>query len=115
MNRLSERRLAENEVVFRQLNNEIKDFVLVDGKDTVYANRPLNFYCECSNMDCRERIAITAQTYDGLHGGPKEFLVKTGHAMPEIEIVVKQGDGFMLVEKKEVPPAPEDVDPKRFI
>lgn len=115
MDALSDRRLAENEVIFRQFNTEIKDFVLEDAQDTVYAHRPLRFYCECSNMDCRERLEITAQEYDKLHANRKHFTVKPGHVIPEIEKIIKKAKEYEVVEKKQVPPAPKDIDPKLFL
>lgn len=115
MNKLSERRLAENEVIFRQINSEIKEFVIEDALSSTYAKQPLRFYCECSNMDCRERIEITADEYDSLHKDTKHFVLRAAHFTPEIERVVKETDKYIVVEKYNMPPVPEEIDPKRFL
>jgi hypothetical protein len=115
MDKLSKRRLAENEVIFRQINTEIKEFVLEDSADSAFADKPLRFYCECSNMDCRERIVMTAQEYERLHDDEMNFIVRPGHAMPEVENEVKKDGGYVVVKKMDLPPAPEDIDPKRFL
>jgi len=115
MDKLSERRLAENEVILRQLNTEIKEFVLQDAPNEAFAKQPLRFFCECSNFDCRERIPITAKEYDELHRGDKNFIIRPGHNTPEIENVVDDKDTYMVVEKHDLPPAPKDIDPKRFL
>ncbi len=114
MQELSDRRLAENEVIFKQLNTEIKDFVIEDAPNSPYANKPLRFYCECSNLDCRERIPITAQEYDKLHKNNRRFILKPSHYLPEIEKIVERGKDFIVVEKLKVPPLPKQIDPARF-
>ena len=115
MDSVSERRLAENEVIFKQLNEEVKAFVLEDASDTEFATKKLGFYCECSNMDCRQRIRLTAKEYDDIHSNEKRFVLLPGHDMPQVETVVTKSEDHMVVEKINMPPLPEDIDPKRFI
>jgi hypothetical protein len=114
MKDFSERRLVENELLFKQLNDEAKEFVLEGKSDGAWAHKKLRFYCECSNIDCRERIEITANEYDAIHSNRKRFIVKPGHDMPDIEQVVGSEVQYIVVEKNKMPPAPKQVDPIRF-
>jgi hypothetical protein len=107
MDELSERRLAENEVIFREVNKSVQEFI---EKDLYNAHSgPLHFYCECSNAACRQRVALTAQKYKELHQNSKRFVVVRGHELPEIEKVIQQEDGYAVVEKYGDPPTPEEL------
>lgn len=103
MKDFSERRLIENELLFKQLNDEAKEFVLEGKTQNEWTNRKLRFYCECSNTDCRERIELTAAEYDGLHTNRKRFVIRPGHDIPEIEHIVDRDAKYMVVEKEKVP------------
>ena len=96
MEKLSERRLKENEVIFQQANKGVADFVLEDVGDD---QRLINFYCECSNMDCRERIPLNASEYFELHKNQRRFIALKGHEIPEIEKIISRHAGFSVVEK----------------
>lgn len=107
MDKLSERRLAENEVIFREANRDIQKFV----KGEENGGRTLiNFYCECSRPKCRERITLTVDTYDELHKNKRQFISIPGHEVPEVERVIRKEDGFSVIEKFADPPAPEEID-----
>lgn len=75
MDKPSERRLAENEVIFRTFNEEAKDFVLEDAQRMPLAGKPLRFYCECSDLRCIERIELTADVYERLHQTSRRFVL----------------------------------------
>ena len=110
----SERRLVENEAIFKQINNDVKDFVLEDAPFSEYAKKELNFYCECSDINCRERIRLTAQTYEDLHENKKQFIIKNGHEIPEIEKIIRESNGYLIVEKLKVPPEAGEFEYARF-
>jgi hypothetical protein len=106
MDKLSERRLKENEVIFQQANKGVADFVLEEkGGDPV-----IKFYCECSNMDCRERIPLRASKYSELHKNKRQFIALNGHEMPKIEKIVSKHEDFSVVEKYGDVPSVEDID-----
>lgn len=107
MNKFSERRLKENEVIFQQANKGVAEFVQ---EATGESNPVIRFYCECSNMDCRQRIPLTAQKYTELHQNKRQFIAIAGHEMPEIEKVVLNGPGYTVVEKFGEVPSPEDIE-----
>ena len=110
MNEFSERRLTENEAIFKKLNGEVKDFVLEDASDTEFARKKLNFYCECSDLRCRQRIILTAKEYEDIHKNKKQFIIKHNHHIPEIEKIVSENNGYILVEKFKMPPEAGEVD-----
>lgn len=111
---LSERRMAENEVFFRQQNEEMQKSIEAftamakqDGHDDLLDNddTPLHFYCECSDENCRKRIELQPSKYDKIHKKRNRFLIICGHEAPSVEQVVERKDGFCVVEKL-VPPPP---------
>lgn len=114
MDKLSERRLAENEVIFRQVNEDVKEFVLENASDKKWENKKLRFYCECSNMDCRSRIQITAKEYDAVHSNKKRFIIRPGHDIPEIEKIINNKVTYVVIEKYKLPPVPQKIEGKHF-
>lgn len=108
MDEASKQYLAETEVIFRETNQDVADFIVEDeGPDT---RTTLPFYCECSNTDCRDRIRLTPQTYTKLHKNKRQFIAVTGHEIPEIEKVVRQEDGFFVIEKYGDPPDSQSIE-----
>jgi hypothetical protein len=92
-----EERLAKNEIIFRDVNERIKD--AADGADPVDA-RDLGFLCECSNVDCTMRLRVSLADYERARSDASQFIVALGHELPEIEHVVFVGDGFQIVSKE---------------
>lgn len=98
MNRLSERRLAENELVFRHSNLKNKNRQQRKSS-TDDSQLLLDFYCECSNLDCRERITLTASDYEKAHRNNSQFAALPGHENPSIEKVLTTEGHYNVVEK----------------
>lgn len=109
---LSERRLVENELIFKRLNQKVVD-ELAELKDLAFAHnqpalapdttQPLYFYCECSDIKCDERIAISPEEYDRIHKESRRFVTVSGHQIPEIEQVIKSTPEYDVVEKNREP------------
>ena len=95
-----EARLARNEVMFRAINERIRELA---GRFEVAANdktATLAFLCECSDETCVERVELTTQQYDDVRGIPARFVVRPGHeATPLVERVVYRSEGFVIVRK----------------
>ncbi len=108
MDKLSERRLVENEVIFRESNKSIAEFI--EETDAVAASTPLRFFCECSKTECRERIELSPEEYKELHQNNRQFIILVGHEMPKIEKVVEQKQGFNIIEKFMSPPSLEELN-----
>jgi hypothetical protein len=106
MDKLSERRLVENEVIFREANKSVQEFAeqINDG------DRKVPFFCECSNAFCRDKILLSAKMYGKQHNDERHFIVLPGHEMSELERVIKKDKRFNIIEKMTEIPSPEEVD-----
>ena len=96
MEEAQEKRLAMNEVLFRDVNERIREISDTFGqKDATY-----NFLCECSDPMCAEKVVLTRAEYEHVRAESTRFVVVKGHAMPEIESVVEQAKDHVVVEKE---------------
>jgi hypothetical protein len=102
----TERRLKENEIIFREANQNIQQFI---EETTGKENEKVSFYCECSNMKCKERIKITTKQYKQAHQNQKQFIVVPGHEVTKIEKVLKKSAAFNLVEKTGAMPSEDSL------
>lgn len=109
---LSERRLIENELIVRELNQkvvssltELKELARAHNQASLAPDttQPLHFYCECSDIDCSERIVISPEEYKKIHRHTRNFVVARGHLVPEIEKVIKKMPEYDIVEKNRDP------------
>jgi hypothetical protein len=93
-----EARLARNEVVFRAINERIRE--LGSRFDDAQHAEPLAFICECADETCVERVHLTPQQYDDVRAIPVRFVVVPGHeATPLVERVIYRSDQFVVVRK----------------
>jgi len=91
-----EERLARNEVLFRNVNEQIEQAAIAQGIDEhVY-----EFFCECSNIDCSLRLPLTLAVYEEVRADPTWFVVAPGHELPEIEVVIRRSAEFQVVRKE---------------
>ena len=86
-------RLAQNEVMFRRVNERIA----ADRRDG--ARDELELVCECSDRDCLKVLKIEVAEYEWLRLNPRRFAVLPGHEAPAVEDVVERHDRFVVVEK----------------
>jgi hypothetical protein len=95
------RRLGENEVLYREVNERVlelqNDFGIDDGRT--------EFVCECARLDCTERISMTTAEYEEVRADPARFAVVHGHQIPEIEDVVEERERYLVIEKRPGGPA----------
>ena len=90
-----ERRMAQNEAFFREVNERIDDVA-----DRHRYSRGLNEYlCECANPDCTFRVPLSAPEYEAVRADGSRFVVLPGHHTPEVEVLVSQDDRFWIVTK----------------
>lgn len=115
--KLSVRRQVENEVVFRQTNERVQkelDGLKKMAKAEGYTSLPdtdditLHFYCECSDENCAERIAMKLTLYNEFHNNRKQFLISPDHEALGIERVVLKDLNYTIVEKFATPPETAD-------
>jgi len=106
----SERRMAENEVVFRMLNEQVeKDFDKIkkvseaaglEGDEyPTQDNTPLHFYCECFDENCEDRIIMKPEEYAEIHEERDRFIIIAKHNAEEIETVVRREESYWVVNK----------------
>jgi redox-regulated HSP33 family molecular chaperone len=99
----SRMRREENEVIFRERNEDIKNLVKSAAPNPV-GDLTLRFTCECSNEECTDGIDMTIQNYELSRGNKRQFFVKIGHEQRDIERVVNHKD-YNVVEKFNEPPS----------
>jgi hypothetical protein len=99
MENLSERRLVENEMLFRSTNREVQRRVKRDRHGDEPDGVKLHFYCECSRFYCRDRIKLTVDEYEVATVNEKQFIVLPGHENMTVEKVVSRANGYVVVEK----------------
>jgi hypothetical protein len=90
------RRFAENEALFRELNDRIDDTgerFFFEGEEAQ------NFVCECGHAGCKEWVTVKISEYEAIRSHPARFFVSGGHDEPEAERVVAETSRFAVVEK----------------
>lgn len=88
-------RLARNEDVFRRANDDIEAAAEKHGSDS----HAYEFFCECSDEACTERVRVTLAEYQHARADPTRFIVVKGHVLREIEHVVETVRDHVVIEK----------------
>ena len=94
MSEAREERLAQNEVVFRTVNEAIDQIAIGLGGD-----QPYEFVCECATSGCFERVELTLKEYERVRGDGSRFLLRPGHEDIEVELVVESHPEYLVVQK----------------
>jgi hypothetical protein len=89
-------RIAKNEAVFRATNRAIEHAGQEAGGGT---DELLEVLCECGRQGCSGVITLTVADYDGVHSQDDRFVVLQGHESTEIERVVEERAGYLVVDK----------------
>jgi hypothetical protein len=97
------RRVGENEVLFRTVNEEVQALDRRFGART--GAQTMEIVCECGRTDCMERIELLPDMYEALRADGARFAVKPGHVVPEVEEVAERQDRYWVVRKREGGPA----------
>lgn len=93
-------RMAKNEVLFRSLNERVREITDTLALNGVVENRALEEYlCECADEQCMEQVRLTRREYEDVRANPLRFFVALGHVAPEIEEIVGENERFTVVEK----------------
>ena len=92
-----EKRIAENEAFFRDLNERKAEW-LRGGLQAA------GFRCECWRIDCGVRIQLSEREWQEVRSRAERFAVAPGHTAidvePGVEEVVKKYQHFWIVEKR---------------
>lgn len=88
-------RAARNESLFRAVNEQIKGltdaFAVVAGSFAIA--------CECADTSCIETLELSPEEYEAIRAEPRQFAVRPEHVYPDTEEVVRESNGFVVVEK----------------
>jgi hypothetical protein len=93
-----ERRVAENEVLFNTVNEQILSLGEALPGD---GDAPFSIICECGNDQCTERIELDRAVYQDVRLRPAQFIVLRGHEIPDTEHVIGEATSYLIVEKDE--------------
>jgi hypothetical protein len=103
----TQERLANNQAVFREVNESIES-----GR-WPGENSPVAFRCECAQLGCDVMIEVPIREYERVRANPRRFLVATEHHLPEVETLVEVFEDYLVVEKRgEAGRAAEESDPR---
>lgn len=105
---IAERRQIENEMIFRRANEQVTDGL--DELDAMHIeddniellrkeDLALEFICECSDENCKERVQMKLSTYQMIHVDRKCFVIRVGHQVEAIEEIVSTGPDYSVVRK----------------
>ena len=96
----SERRAAQNEDLFRRLNERLHTLASI-GDTSPGTDKLERCLCECSQATCSRVIELTADEYRAVRARDRRFLVfpDATHTVPEVETVVERHRRYWVVEK----------------
>jgi hypothetical protein len=89
------RRIAENEVIFRSVNEQLRSL----NSTLTTLTDPLQIVCECGTRSCTERIPVALEAYLEVREDPTLFITKPGHDFPETERVESKQEQYWTVRK----------------
>ena len=95
------RRIGLNEAMFREINERLE--ALAEKTTSQFGG--LDLVCECGYRDCADRITLTLAEYRQLRSDPLLFAVLPGHQIPDVEDVVQEMSGWLIVRKGPGEPA----------
>ena len=103
-----EQRLAQNEALFREVNERVETLAHQLGP-----NVPYEFLCECANAECTFRLTLPLKVYESVRAEPQQFVVLPLHYTPEVEDLVLKEDAYWVVRKTgEAGEYVEQLDPR---
>jgi hypothetical protein len=73
----------------------MKQHIPAEEHDTV----KIEFYCECSDPDCRQKVPLTLEDYEQLHNKDSRFVIFPGHVTPAVERVIHNKPTMQVVDK----------------
>jgi len=103
-----EQRLAQNEALFREVNERVDAIAHKLGPDV-----PYEFLCECANADCTFRLTLPNAVYEAVRSDPRQFVILPLHYTPEVEELVLEEETYWVVRKTgDAADYAERVDPR---
>jgi diaminopimelate decarboxylase len=94
-------RQARNEALMRAVNEQI---AALGGTAGSWADseQQFDFQCECGRAEaCESRVLMTRSAYERVRRQRDRFAVVPGHQTDELEYVVEEGNGYVIVDKRD--------------
>jgi hypothetical protein len=90
-----ELRAARNQSIFRAVNDKLVELnrAFVSAADTFV------IACECADVTCVRTLEIRPDAYQEVRSSPRRFAVLRGHVYADVEDIVSEADGYVVVEK----------------
>jgi hypothetical protein len=88
------RRLAQNEALFREVNERVETLSHQLGPSV-----PYHFLCECASPDCTMRISLPLSVYEQVRADGRQFVVLPRHYTPDVEDLVIEEETYWVVRK----------------
>jgi len=85
--------MIENEKLFREVNERVADL------QANYSGPDPEWVCECGDETCFDKVSVPIDDYQQIRAHDDWFLIRPGHEKTDVEKVVRQRDGFLVVEK----------------
>lgn len=95
----SSRRQINTELATRATNRRLRKVIREHTPSEEQDGLKLDFYCECSDPSCEERLALTLEQFEALHDQQSHFVIAKGHQSPSVEKVVKTKHNLQVVDK----------------
>ena len=93
------RRIGENEILYRAVNEKIEGLNRVFGTLT----DTMTVVCECGRMTCAEQIELEIPAYERIRSDPALFVVVPGHEAAGVEAVLEHSGSYDVVRKDDGP------------
>ena len=90
-----EARIAQNEVLFREVNERIRKV-----SESMALDERFEIFCECGRDDCIEKLTVERTVYEAARSSATRFIVKPGHQSEDVEVVTAGANGYVIVEKR---------------
>jgi hypothetical protein len=94
-------RIGRNEALFRSINENLEE--LNDAMAPMTGT--FEIVCECGAAGCIEQLRLTPIEYERVRSDPVLFVIRPGHAEPDVEEVVGAADEYEIVRKRAGVPA----------
>ncbi len=95
MNEQQAARIAQNEAIYRAVNEKIEDL----NRAFAPVLETMSIVCECGNASCAMQIEVDLTTYERVRADPVLFFVVPGHEITDVEDVVEERDAYVVVRK----------------
>ena len=91
-----ERRIGQNEVLFREVNERIERL-----SQSLQSTDSISILCECGDASCAEQVEVSLSEYERVRQDPTLFFVRPGHELNDVEHIVERHGEHNVVRKED--------------